>query len=247
QGEEFLQYAKKILSQVDEVEAMYRSSAADKQRFTISVPRASYISFAFTEFAKHIDTAGQAEIFYKETNSMRAIDNILQADYKLGIIRYQTTFEQYFKVMLHEKGLASEVVGEFSYLLLMSKDHPLADREGIEFTDLSPYIEIAHADPYVPSLPLIDVKKAELSEFVDKRIFVFERGSQFELLSNVTNTFMWVSPIPQRLLERYDLVLKQCSANTKRYRDVLIYRMGYHFSALDKLFIEELATAKDNL
>ncbi len=243
QGEEFLQYAKKILVQVDEVEAMYKNGRNNKQTFSISVPRASYISCAFTEFAKSINTGEQAEIFYKETNSMRAITNILQADYRLGIIRYQTNFEQYFKAMLHEKSLASEVIYEFSYVAIMSEDHPLAVKDTIEFSDLSAYIEIAHADPYVPSLPLIDVKKAELSEFVDKRIFVFERGSQFDLLSNATNTFMWVSPIPKRLLEQYHLTEKVCKANKKRYRDVLIYKKGYHMTSLDKLFLSEINKA----
>lgn len=244
QGEEFLQYAKKIIAQIDEVEALYKEGKSDKQTFSISVPRASYISCAFTEFAKSIDTKKQAEIFYKETNSMQVISNILQADYKLGIIRYQTAFEQYFKALLHEKGLSYEVIVEFSYQAVMSKKHPLADRDSFKLTDLSNYIEIAHADPYVPSLPLVDAKKAELSEFVNKRIFVFERGSQFDLLSNVTNTFMWVSPIPQRLLDQYGLVLKKCPANRKVYKDVLIYRKGYHFTELDKKFISELDNFK---
>ena len=72
---------------------------------------------------------------------------------------------------------------EFSYLLVMSAESPLAKKETIELTDLADYVEIAHADPFVPSLPQLDAKKAELSEFVDKRIFVFERGSQMDLLS----------------------------------------------------------------
>ena len=55
QGEEFLQYAKKILSQIDEVEALYKNARTGKQSFSISVPRASYISAAFTEFSKKID------------------------------------------------------------------------------------------------------------------------------------------------------------------------------------------------
>lgn len=247
QGEEFLQYAKKILAQIDEVEAMYKKGKSDKQTFSISVPRASYVSCAFTEFIKSIDTGKEAEIFYKETNSMRVISNILQADYKLGIIRYQTTFEQYFKAMLHEKGLSHEVVVDFSYQLVMSKNHPLANKNSIKSTDLSKYIEIAHADPYVPSLPLLDAKKAELSEFVDKHIFVFERGSQFDLLNNVPNTFMWVSPMPQRLLDQYGLVQKMCPANRKIYKDVLIYRKGYHFTELDKKFICELDNQKQYL
>ncbi len=246
QGEEFLQYAKKILSQIDEVESMYKNRNNDKQKFSISVPRASYISSAFTEFAKNIDITKQAEIFYKETNSMGAINNIIQTDYKLGIIRYQTVFEQYFKVMLHEKGLSSNVLTKFTYVMIMSKSHPLASKNNIELSDLSNYIEIAHADTCVPSLPLVDARKAEFSEFVDKRIFVFERGSQFDLLSNVTNSFMWVSPVPQHLLNQYDLVQKQCESNNKQYKDVLIYRKDYHFTDLDNQFITELNKAKNN-
>ena len=240
QGEEFLQYAKKILAQIDEVEALYKNARTEKQSFSISVPRASYISAAFTEFSKKLDPDKPAELIYKETNSLRVINNILQADYKLGILRYQKPFEQHFKTELYEKGLTSELIMEFSYLLVMSEESPLAKKENIELTDLADYVEIAHADPFVPSLPQLDAKKAELSEFVDKRIFVFERGSQMDLLSENPRTFMWVSPIPPRVLERYGLVQRQCPANHKVYRDMLIYRKDYRFSDLDRLFIEEV-------
>ena len=177
QGEEFLSYAKKILAQIDEVENMYKQGKNDKQKFSISVPRASYFSNAFAEFSKEIDKKLPAEIFYNETNSLKAINIILQADYKLGIIRYRTTYESYFKTMLKEKGLEYEVLAEFSYSLLMSEKHELAKKEKIELSDLSKYIEIAHADPYVPSLPVVDLKREEFGEYVDKRIFVFERAS----------------------------------------------------------------------
>lgn len=244
EGEEFLQYAKRIISQVEEVEDIYKNGKQKKQRFSACVPRASYISDAFAEFAKSIDTSVPAEIFYKETNSMRTINNIVKEDYDLGIIRYQSTFDKYFTSMFSEKKLMHETIMEFSYVLLMSKSHPLADKENIELKDLADYIEISHADPYVPSLPLIDVKKAELSESVDKHIFVFERGSQFVLLEKVPTTFMWVSPIPDELLEKYSLVQKKCIGNTKVYKDVLIYRKGYKLTELDDAFITEVCTAK---
>ena len=51
EGEEFLQYARRIIAQIDEVEELYRSGRQQKQSFSICVPRASYISFALTEFA----------------------------------------------------------------------------------------------------------------------------------------------------------------------------------------------------
>jgi len=247
QGEEFLQYAKKILSQIEEVEALYKNEKNDKQKFSISVPRASYISYAFTEFCKSIDTSKKAEILYNETNSMQAIENILNADYKLGIIRYQSIFEQYFKALLKEKDIVSKVIFEFTYLAVMSKHHELADKEDIRFSDLSKYIEIAHTDSYVPSLPIADLRKAELSEFVDKRICIFERGSQMDLLSNVHNTFMWVSPIPQKILDQYGLVQKVCRDNKKRYRDCLIYKKKYKLTELDNKFIEEIEKVKSTL
>jgi len=240
QGSEFLQYAKKILAQVDEVEKMYQNAKEDKLKLLISVPRSSYIGAAFTEFVKKLDTSKPLEIFYKETNSMKAISNILQADYKLGIIRYQNTFEQYFETMLQEKGLASEVICEFSYVIVMSGNSPLASKAKILPSDLGDYIEIAHGDPYVPSLPVIDVKKAELSEFVTKRIFVFERSSQFDLLSNVPTTFMWVSPIPAQVLKQYNLVQRECGTSRKKYKDVLVYRKGYTLTDIEKQFISEI-------
>ena len=102
QGEEFIGYAKRILGQIDEMEQLYRGTASKKQRFSISVPRASYIAEAFAEFSKTL-SKGDAELFYKETNSQRTIKNILEHDYQLGILRYAATYDVYFKTMLEEK------------------------------------------------------------------------------------------------------------------------------------------------
>lgn len=243
QGQEFLNYANNVLKQIDEIENLYKTGATKKQEFSISVPRTSYISHAFAKFSKQIDKA-PAELFYKETNALRAIKNILESDYHLGIIRYAANKDYYFKQMLDEKGLNYEMITEFSYRIIMSKHHPLANKTDITFDDLPPYIEIAHADPYVPSLPMAAVKKEELPENIDRRIFVFERASQYEILQENHETFMWVSPMPQETLDRFGLVQKTCADNTKVYKDVLIYKRTYKLSDLDRAFITELCDAK---
>ncbi|MBQ8177856.1 MAG: LysR family transcriptional regulator [Clostridia bacterium] len=243
QGEGFLNYAKNILAQIDQLENLYKENSANKQKFSISVPRACYISEAFAQFSKELGY-GEAEIFYKETNSQRTITNISEYEYKLGIIRYADNYDKYFKSMLEEKGFEYEMVAEFNYRLIMSKNNPLAKLDEITFDDLVGYIEIAHADPYVPSLPLAKVKKEELPDNIDRRIFVFERGSQFDLLSENYETFMWVSPAPQKVLDRYGLVQKECVDNKKIYKDMLIYKKGYRLTRLDKRFIEKLCEAK---
>lgn len=243
-GETFIRYAKTILRQVDEVESIFNGSGSVKKRFSISVPRASYISDAFARFSHSLTNEAEAEIIYKETNSLRAIKNILHEDYKLGIIRYAENYDKYFKTMLDEKDMQYEMITEFSYVLAMSRDNPLASAEKITFDALKDYIEIAHADPYVPSLPLSQVRKEELPDNIGRRIFVFERASQFELLSENPETFMWVSPIPQKLLDRYDLVQIPCEENKKIYKDILIYKLDYKLTVLDKAFIDELCKSK---
>ena len=178
---------------------------------------------------------------------MRAINNILRGEYNLAIIRYQETFEKYFESMFKEKNLVSKTITEFSYVLAMSVNNPLARKEVITPEDLSDYIEIAHADPYVPSLPVIDVKKAEMSEFVDKRIYVFERASQYMLLEQVPTTFMWVSPMPDERLANNTLVERECDYMKKKYKDVLIYRENYKLTDIDKKFISLVLKAKEGM
>lgn len=243
EGTEFINYAKGILDQIEQVEEHYKKGPVVKQRFSVSVPRACYISDAFAEFSKSL-TRDPAEIFYKETNTKKTINNVLDRDYKLGIIRYSEKFDKSYKAMLEDKGLNYELIAEFKYRLIVSADSPLAVKESISYDDLSHYIEIAHADLNVPTLPFAKAVKEELPDNTDRRIFIFERASQFDLLSKNPETFMWVSPTPDKLLERYGLVLRNCADNSKVYKDVLIYKNGYKLTELDKSFITALCESK---
>lgn len=244
-GELFIKYAKKILKEIDDVEEVFKDETFEKrEQFSISVPRASYVADAFSEFSKRIKSSSRVELFYKETNAFRAINNILKEDYKLGILRYSEQYDGYYKAMMKDKGLVGELINEFVYSIIVSKHSPLAKKKLLSFNDLNGFIEIAHADPYVPSLSLSEVKKDELPDHNGSRIFVFERASQFEIISKNPNSYMWVSSIPQDLLDRYHLVELKCPDNKRKYKDVLIHKENYILSKLDKMFIEELVKAK---
>ncbi|MGM9653538.1 MAG: LysR family transcriptional regulator [Eubacteriales bacterium] len=243
QGDEFLRYARKILSQVDAVEQLYRGERARAQRFSITVPRACYISCAFTRFVNKLQRDETAEVFYMETNSMRSVGNVANDDYKLGILRYPTESDRYFREMLEEKGLRAELICEFRYTLVMSREHPLAGKDGITAEELSRYIEVVHADPNVPSLPAGELPK-ETGGTPGTRVNLFERGSQLELLADVPDSFMWTSPIPPKILDRFGLVQQSCGLRRTVYRDMLICKEDYRFSPLDTLFIDELTAVK---
>lgn len=239
-GEEFLRYARSILAQIEEMEALYKPVDGKKQRFDICVPRASYVSFAFTEFIKALDPEKDIDINYRETNSMRAINQVAEEVNNLAVIRYQTIYEPYFIRALEDRSLKFQPIWGFEYLALMPGAHPLAHEDIIDFSQLSMYTEIIHGDLSVPALPVSEARHIAQACEAKKKIAVYERGSQFEILSRIPTTYMWVSPMPRDVLKCFSLVQKTCNMSKNEYKDVLIFRKGYHLSDEDLLFIDKL-------
>lgn len=242
-GDTFIRYAGSILAQVRDLENIYKKDTVKTQKFSISVPRGSYIAEAFSNFTSNLPES-DIDIYYNETNAHTVVNNILQNDYHLGIIRYAEHYDSHFKRMLKEKGMIFELIAEFKYVLLMHSDCPLNRLPVIKLSDLSPYIEILHADPFVPSLPLATVRREEILSDGNRKIYIFERGSQFSILEKNNHAFMWVSPVPESLKHKYHLVERVCEDNTRLYKDLLIYPKGYRLSELDKQFITELCRSK---
>lgn len=240
EGERFLNYAKSILHQIEYVESIYGNESVQKQRFSVSVPRVSYIAEAFTHFSRLID-ADSSELLYMETNTMRTIDNLVHSDYRLGIIRYAKNYERYFLELLEDKNLPYETIADFNCLFIMSAEHPLAGKDTISPSDMEPYIELLHADQYVPALSCGKGEKSTIRH----HIYMFDRASRFDLLSENNRTFIRGGSLPENILKRYNLVQKKCAGDTTVYRDILIHRRDYNLTNLDSRFIEELNRSKE--
>ena len=245
QGEEFLSRAAGILKSVGDLEKMFRPENEENLQFSISVPRANYVSFAFKNFIDRVDKTKELEFNYKETNSLRAINNILQSNYNLAIIRFKKIYQSYFMQLLKDKEMKSEDILEFEYVLLMSENHPLAEKDAITFDDLKDYVQVLHGDPYVPSLPFAQLKQVEFSDIGARHIYIYERGSQFELLSGSRDAFMIVAPLPPETLSQYALVQRRIKDGAVIGKDLLISKKNYRYTATDRLFMEELYRARD--
>lgn len=249
EGEIFLTHANRILDEVREVETLYNPSAKEIQRMNISIPRAGYLAHALKQLVGELDLTKQIEINYRETNSLKAINNILQNNYNLGIIRFAKEYEPYFERFLSEKGLRSEDIWEFDPIVLLSESHMLAEKEDLTFSDLvdCDCVQLGHGDPYVPSLPLAEVRKGEFDEAINKHIFIYERASGYELLSTIPATFLLTSPLPEINLKRYGLVQRRLKGYNRPYKDLLIRRENYKFTELDLDFIREIKRVRDKV
>lgn len=245
-GEEFLHYAKAILSQIDELETMFKDESSERASFHIAVPRAAYITAAFADFAGRIDGDKGMDMTFNETSAMDAIDRVAQQEYNLGIIRYDTEYENHFLTILGDKGLVSKPIWEMDSLLLMSEDHPLAGASAIERKQLEGYVELVYGDKTIPFLSTADARRTAHTEAQKRHISIYEHSSQFELLGSVSGAYMWTSPVPARLLEMHHCVQRRC-VDAPMFKDVLIHHRDYRLKEIDKQFIASLNRIKDSL
>lgn len=246
-GKEFLQYAKAIIVQMDKMEELYTEGPSSKLNFQLLLPRASYITYAFTEFLNKMDKTERMEIKFKETNSMETVNEIVECEYNLGIIRYPLNYETFFSEIIKEKNLCQKEIWTYDYLLLMNKKSPMANEPVITDEMLDKYIQVLHGDNTVPNISTFFQKKSTQIHSHKRHIYVYERGSQFDILSSVPEAFMWVSPMPQEVLDRYGLIQRRCSDVKRTTRDMLIYQHNYRLSSVDQMFLDELERTKDNI
>ena len=91
-GDEFLRYAKAILAQEEQIEALCVKNSERALEVSLSVPRATYISYAFTDYLKDMRAFPSVSLSYKETNSKDTIRGVSSKAFDLGIIRCQALY-----------------------------------------------------------------------------------------------------------------------------------------------------------
>lgn len=223
-GCRFIEKIKQIQQELDSLKDDFIREKSHEVSFKISVPRATYISEIFAAYISSIQNEEAISIHYNETNSIEAIRNIAQHEYDLGIIRYAKKYENFYKSQMKLAGIEYEKLKEFEYTLLMSEDNILAGREKIYESDLNGQIELVHGDNFLPNGSYIDIDDDMDDKFDNhKRIYIYERGSQFDILRNVKNSFMWTSDVPGDILEMNGLIRKECTGINYSMRDYLIY------------------------
>jgi DNA-binding transcriptional LysR family regulator len=242
-----LYYAKNILAQIENMEALRLPEDPGKQVFNVTYPHGGYISHAVSRFVSGLDGRRAMQLKIQETNSSRSISQVAEGQFNLGIVRYQPSYETYLLEFLTEKNLSSKLIWEFDSLVLMSRGHRLADADAISGEDLSDSIEIEHGDVIAPHFPDMESCAPRKDRSPVRKISLHERGNPFELLMRLPSAYMWAPPVPDDILSQYDLVQRQCGRPRRTYKDILIFRDGYAFSDLDKRFIDEVFSIKNQV
>lgn len=223
QGEQFIAHAKEIISQYKSLEQIGKMPETSFS-LGISVCRASYCVRAVSDWMNQaLPPEQKLSLRLHETNTDEAIEQVYCGESALGIIRLPSFYENYYRQQLEEKGLESELLMDFTMMLIFRSDHPLATISPIREEDLYHYTEIVHGDQQNLALTMARINPL-LRGAPSRRIYVYDRGSQIDLLQRLPGSYMWVSPIPLDMVDSYGMCIRSCTFSTVVNSDFLIWR-----------------------
>lgn len=235
-GAEFLSHAKKILAQLDKMEALRDSGNADLRSFDLAAPYGSYIMDAFARFAGALSPA-EVRLSFRETDTAETAARVTEERSDLGIVRCRAGSVRYLQSYLAQKELSCESVWEYTGVLLMARSHPLASFGTVTSDSLAGYAELRRGDE--AALDFFEEPQQE-----DTGIRIYGCAGAEALLSRMEGSYMIVPPAPESAYEKTALIQKPYSEGL-RYTDLLIYPKNGRLPELAAQFIDALYMAKN--
>ena len=226
--------ARVIYEQMENFDAKYTAKRASSVNMTMCIPRATYLSLAITDFLNMIADEEKISISIKECSPLTTIKSLTSGEAHIGVVRYFTKHEEYLFDVLEKRGLEREHLLEFEPKIVMSKSHPLANKEEIFLSELGDYTELIQGDNEEMRRENSVADVSALKGTQEKKIYLYGRGSQGDILTNVRGTYMWVSNMPERVLHAGNLTMKKCADQNRVARDILVYRQGHMFSEYEE-------------
>ena len=236
-GKVFLDQAREVLSKIQDMESMYQGGEQNTA-FSVCIPRASYVSYGLPEFVSRLDQSKGFSIDIQEANPMRTMERVANGECNMGIMRCVIDRKPYYLSLLQEKHLHAETLWSSPYLVVLSKNDPLARKNKLTLEDLQEGVCLEHGDEEIPFV--VKERRSNKDALKDKSILVYERGSQFELLKCVPGAYMWITAMPEPMLQNMGLVQRECEIEGNWVEDILIYPQYYSLTELDRTFIENL-------
>lgn len=236
-GAEFLSYASTILSQIDELESLYKPRPGGALQMSLAAPRSAYIILAFSRFVNGLEKEAQIALDFRETDAMNILQSVENGNADLGILSCQASAEGYFQSCFQDMNLHAELLWEYTPQILLPKEHPLAELKEIPYHRLSGFIEILQGDSRESPVAASAFSPTAEMKNPSRRIYVYDRGNRFDLLRQIPGSFMWVAPIPQDVLEQQGLVLRSCSTAAISNKDFLIYSKGHILRSAEQDFV----------
>ncbi len=137
-GEDFINYAKRAVSQYKIIEERYIDKDKEKSHFSVSM---QHYVFAVHAFANVVREYHSQKYVYavKETQTDKVLDDVRELKSEVGIISYSQSNVKVLKKLLRDYGLKFVPLMVKETYVYVWKKHPLADRRELSLSELTEY------------------------------------------------------------------------------------------------------------
>lgn len=137
-GEEFLGYAKQVVSQYELIESKYILKEQEKKKFGVSMQHYTFAVNAFVELA---NTFGMDEYEFaiRETKTYEVIEDVKNYKSEIGILYMNDFNQKILGKLFSEYGLEFNRLFDCKIFVYMWKGHPLAGKDKITIEELDEY------------------------------------------------------------------------------------------------------------
>ena len=137
-GVEFIQYARQVLQQYDQLLEKYGKAGNIKKKFGISTQHYSFAVKSFVEMAKKHDT-GEYEFAIRETRTRDVIYDVATGRSEIGILYLSDFNRKAIEKLLRTNGLRFTPLTSCDAYVYLWSGHPLAQQDSIRFSELDDY------------------------------------------------------------------------------------------------------------
>ena len=135
-GMEFIQYARQVTGQYDRLLEKYGKGGTLKKKFGISTQHYSFAVKSFVEMVKHFNTE-EYEFAIRETRTREVIDDVATGKSEIGILYLSDFNRKAIMKFLRTNSLEFHHLIDCNPYVYLWKEHPLARKSTIRFSDLA--------------------------------------------------------------------------------------------------------------
>ena len=138
EGSRFLQYARQLYSQYEDILERYGKNGSMKKKFGVSTQHYSFAVKAFVDMARQFDMS-KYEFAIRETCTADVIGDVSTMKSEIGILYLCDFNRRGLEKMLRGAGLEFHHLIQCQAYVYLWKEHPLAGEKAISFDQLSKY------------------------------------------------------------------------------------------------------------
>lgn len=234
EGKAFLKYAKEIILQYEEIKKLGVQIGQEKKSLSLSLPNGEYLQRVLCALLRKKQDSQEFQVYVRKEPLEEVVGEIVGQKIDMAVLRYPAKYENNVLQHLKENELNFYKLFQFQPVVLLSEKHPLAQKEKLEYHDLSPYTEILYEDDALSAY----IKQQLLPDIKPPQKIIKGNNLSLDRLLQSNESYLWTLPLYAETLDEKKLVMKKCK-NIEKFQDLLVYPQHKPFSSLERIFIAD--------